>query len=82
MRILLIALILTYVSMDAQTSRDAAVLLTADVQTSPPEITIKWPQMTASTYLIYRKLKDESSFGTAISVLAGTAVQYKDTDLP
>jgi hypothetical protein len=57
---LLPVLLFTAVTAFAQTSKDFAVLLTAQVQESPANITLKWPADNTSgvTYNIYRKAKN------------------------
>jgi len=65
------------------------VQTTATVQTSPPQITLHWPpevgnapgQFVANSYSIYRKSKTDTSWGTPIAVLSGTATNYTDAGL-
>jgi hypothetical protein len=55
-----------------------AVLVSASVQTSPPEIALTWPaDPEAASYTIRRKSPDESRWGAAVS-LAGNAASYID----
>src|SRR5262245_43329320 len=66
----------------AQVSKDYVVLLSADYTDAPPEITIYWPvSETATSYKIYKKEKEETSWGEFIAELPGEATEYTDTDL-
>lgn len=66
-------------NMMAQSTADAAVQLSASVQTNPPQITLSWPtNTTTSQYLVYRKSKSATAWGTPLATLAGTATQYAD----
>jgi hypothetical protein len=62
-----------------QSCQDVSVELTATVQTSPPKITLKWVANTSTTqYTVFRKLKEESAWGSAVATLAGTDTVYAD----
>ena len=64
----------------SQTCQDASVELSAVVQASPPRITLNWVASTTTTdYIVYRKLKTGTAWGTAIDTLAGTETQYIDS---
>jgi hypothetical protein len=64
----------------SQTCQDASVELSAMVQASPPRITLNWVASTTTTdYIVYRKLKTGTAWGTAIDTLAGTEAQYIDS---
>src|SRR5947207_5118895 len=57
-----------------------AVQITASVQVSPPQITLRWEpdQYGANSYTVYRKTEDATSWGSG-TALAGTASSYVDT---
>ena len=64
----------------SQTCRDASVELIAAVQSSPPRIVLNWVGSTSTTnYMIYRKLKTGTAWGTEVATLAGTEAQYIDS---
>jgi hypothetical protein len=64
----------------SQTCQDASVELCAAVQSSPPRITLNWVVNTGATeYLVYRKLKTGTVWGTAIDTLSGSDIQYVDS---
>jgi hypothetical protein len=63
----------------SQSCQDVSVELSAAVQASPPEITLNWiANASATQYTLFRKLKTETAWGTAIATLAGTEIQYVD----
>jgi hypothetical protein len=63
----------------SQSCQDVSVELSAAVQASPPEITLSWiANASATQYTLFRKLKTETAWGTAIATLAGTEIQYVD----
>lgn len=59
-----------------------AVQISAVVQASPPKITLNWEPDAhiATNYTIYRKAKDETSWGAG-TTLPGTALSFVDTDV-
>jgi hypothetical protein len=60
-----------------------SVQVSAQVQASPAQITLSWPQDTSSTpssYVVYRKAVGATSWGTG-TTLAGTTTTYKDTGI-
>jgi PKD repeat protein len=62
----------------AQVPQDMAVELWANVQTSPPTVTLNWVASTAGTaHAVYRKLKT-STVWTPLVTLTGTATNYID----
>ncbi len=70
------------IPLHAQTSNDYVVPLTAQVQTSPPQIMLQWPPAAGATgYTLYRKSRTTGNWGTAIASLAGTAGSYTDTNV-
>ena len=57
-----------------------AVQVSATVQTSPPQITLTWPQDSVSpvsSYTVYRKALDGTSWGTG-TMLPGSTTNYVD----
>jgi hypothetical protein len=67
------------VSVFAQTAADAAVMLQATVQATPPQIVIGWTgNATSNQYQVYRKLKGAGTWGAVVATLPGTATQYTD----
>lgn len=65
---------------NAQTCADASVEITAQVQNSPPKITLNWVSNSGATaHIIYRKLKTGTSWGSPIANLGGTITQYIDS---
>src|SRR5438445_543788 len=62
---------------------DYAVLVSAAVQTSPPQITLSWPQDTAAvpdSYTVYRKSLNATSWGAG-TVLAGAVTSFTDNNV-
>ena len=58
-----------------------SVQLSASVQASPGQITLKWPQdqyMLPNSYTVYRKAPAATDWGTGVT-LPGTATSYVDT---
>jgi hypothetical protein len=54
------------VSAVAQSVSDYAVRVSATVQPNPAQIALSWPADSGATgYTVYRKLRDDSSWGTA-----------------
>ncbi|MBC7426303.1 MAG: hypothetical protein H7321_07185, partial [Bacteroidia bacterium] len=66
----------------AQTNVDDFVVnATATVQASPPKITLNWTASSAVSYTIFRKLKTEQQFGSAIGTVAGTGSTFIDNNV-
>jgi hypothetical protein len=64
----------------SQTCRDVSVELVAAVQVSPPLITLYWVASTTTTdYIVYRKLKIDNGWGTAVDTVTGTETHYIDS---
>src|SRR5437660_9834444 len=62
---------------------DYAVLVSAAVQTSPPQITLRWPQDTVAvpdSYTVYRKSMSAASWGTG-TVLPGAVTGFTDNNV-
>jgi hypothetical protein len=66
----------------AQTPQQMAVQITANVSDVPPRITLGWSSLTTITqFQVFRKLKADNSWGTAIATLPGSSVQYIDNNV-
>jgi len=66
----------------AQTPQQIAVQITATVMDVPPRITLNWSSLpTITQYQIFRKLKSENSWGSVITSIPGTSVQYIDNNV-
>ena len=64
----------------AQSTQDAAVELSALVQSSPARITLNWVANAGATqYTIARKLKNSSTWGANLATLPGDATTFTDT---
>lgn len=76
------SILLSFVSLNAQTSVDASVEITAVVQNIPPAITLNWvPNSSATQHIIYRKAKSAVAWGAAVAILGGSVNQYVDTNV-
>ena len=52
------------------------------MQTNPAQITLSWPADPRATgYDVYRKLRDDVSWDTAVASLAGSATNYVDANV-
>jgi Bacterial Ig domain len=59
-----------------------AVQASASVQSNPAQITLSWPADTQATgYTVYRKGLNDSSWGTAIVSLTGSASSFTDSNV-
>ena len=81
MRLILLSLcLICALFVQAQLTSDYAVLISAEV--SPSAITLHWPaHVNATEYRIYKKGREEVSWGTPVATYDGTAVTYTDTDV-
>lgn len=78
----LLFLVLLVTGLQAQTTRDYAVDLKADVSTTVPRITLSWSLRQAaniSGQQVFRRLKGESSWGTAIATLGVADTSWADS---
>lgn len=65
----------------AQPISDYGFQVSASVQTDPPQVTLFWPVVPGMTgYLVYRKGKDDTTWGSPASV-AGSAAGYIDQNV-
>lgn len=79
---LLLIFSLFFFNLNAQTSKDYSVLLSAVVQKSPPRITLNWNYHAGATsYNIYRKVKTDNSWGSPIANLTGSDTTYQDNNV-
>jgi len=75
----LLAVFLFFLTSTSQSAADAAVRITVSVQSSPPQISLSWPNATnTSQYLVYRKLKTSFTWGTVLATLSPTSTVYID----
>ena len=66
----------------SQVSADYTVRVSATYTESPATITLQWPvKATAIEYLIYKKAKEESNWGSAIATLDAAATSFTDNDV-
>ncbi|MBU6400542.1 MAG: fibronectin type III domain-containing protein, partial [Verrucomicrobia bacterium] len=62
---------------------DYAVQVSAQVQTSPPQIALSWPQDTyavPNSYTVYRKAPNDTSWGSGVTV-SGATTSYVDSNV-
>ena len=71
------------VGLFAQSYSEAeAVQMSAIVQNDPARITISWsPYATATNYKVYRKLKDQQTWGSSLANVGGSVNQFVDNDV-
>ncbi|MBS1568055.1 MAG: hypothetical protein JST45_01305, partial [Bacteroidetes bacterium] len=63
-------------------SQAASVQMSATVQSSPARITVQWqPYASATNYTVYRKLKDQQTWGSSVASVGGSVNQYVDNDV-
>lgn len=60
-----------------------AVQISATVQTAPPQITLHWQpdQYGANSYTIYRKSRDDTSWGNPIATLGSGSTSFSDANV-
>lgn len=81
-KILLFFFLTPTLLLKSQSAADAAVQLTALVQSTPAQIVLNWAgNATTTQYQVFRKLKTDGSWGTAIATLAGSANSYTDNSV-
>ncbi|MCL2012063.1 MAG: fibronectin type III domain-containing protein [Cystobacterineae bacterium] len=80
-----VALSLYPESSSAQVSppQEYVLMLSAQISASPASIRLTWPSKPTplSSYSVYRKTKEATSWGTPIATLSGSATSYEDTNL-
>jgi len=66
----------------AQPAHDKVMRASATVQESPPTITLSWPASTGTGVVyIYRKTKDATTWGAALTAMFPDPTEYEDTDV-
>ncbi|MEO5905597.1 MAG: hypothetical protein ABIQ11_02650 [Saprospiraceae bacterium] len=65
-----------------QSCQDVSVQLSAEVQATPPRITLNWiPNDSATQHYVYRKLRNAITWGAPIATLAGSATEFMDSSI-
>lgn len=66
----------------AQTSKDASVMIQAQVDKSTPSITLTWQKSAnVNGYLLFRKLPNQVNWGVPLKSLSGQDTSYTDTKI-
>src|SRR5256886_15604664 len=81
--LLTLVLALAQTVLAVENTWDYAVLVSAGVRTSPPQIALSWPQDTAAvpdSYTVYRKSLSATSWGAG-TVLAGAVTSFTDNNV-
>jgi len=75
--------LLIFQSAKAQSSRDYTVQARVVVSKTPPSISLRWPKIASGVtrYNIYRKSKDESSWGAKKYTADGLDTMWTDTNV-
>ena len=69
-------------SIFAQPTTDYVVQTWAEINSSPPKITVHWnPVNGANNYFVYKKLKSGTNWGNPIANLVGSITNYEDNDV-
>lgn len=78
-----IAAALVSISTYADSTWVYAVQTHAEISTSPPQITLRWrpDDYGAKSYTVYRKQRDETSWGAPRASLSGDRLAYTDTEV-
>src|SRR5688572_11009106 len=77
--VILIMTLLGTNNVKSQSVTDVGIALSATVQSNPDQITLQWPIASSATqHVVYRMLKGETNWGTALATLPGNATQYTD----
>ena len=76
-------LVFTTLGLHAQTNQDYTVQAHAVVTTTPPSISIRWPKISTGVtgYTIYRKAKNDQSWGAIKGTASGTDTMWTDSDV-
>ncbi|MFT4665320.1 MAG: hypothetical protein ACI8YQ_000511 [Polaribacter sp.] len=62
-------------------SLERSVQISATVETVPARITLNWLSQTTNGFTLYRRLKGENNWGSALADLPGTANTFVDNDV-
>jgi hypothetical protein len=77
-----LSLVLNTSATYGMTPEEFSVQVTAQVQITPAQITLRWPSASAAShFLIRRKLKPDHSWGAPLAQLPGNARWYADTSV-
>ncbi len=72
--------LLPLTDLSAQSTTEASVQITAEVQADPPRITLSWPAHDEATnFIVYRKLKSANAWGSVVANLSGVTTQFVDS---
>lgn len=75
----IIAAVFFHLISGAQTAKNAAVELWANVQSAPPTVTLNWVAVpTTTNYAVARKLKNSGTWTTLAATIPGTVNQFVD----
>ena len=70
------------INLSGQSAADAAVQLSASVQSAPAQIVLSWITNTStSQYQVFRKLKTATSWGSPVAILTGATGQFTDNSV-
>ncbi len=62
-------------------SLERSIQITATVETAPAKITLDWLSQPANGFILYRRLKGESSWGAPLADLSGSVNSFEDSDV-
>ncbi|MEL6923104.1 MAG: T9SS type A sorting domain-containing protein [Bacteroidota bacterium] len=63
------------------TAKERSVMVSATVQSSPPQIELSWPAESGEQYTIYKRQSASEAWGPAYTTLPGDATSYTDTEV-
>jgi len=80
---ILLALLSTALDADGDSTFVFAVQLSAIVQETPPQVVLSWPQdpYGAKAYTVYRKQRNDLSWGTPVAILPGSVTTFSDSNV-
>ncbi len=80
--LLFLITILSFSNIHAQNwALERSVMVSADVQSSPPTITLNWESEPAVSFQIFRRLKGATAWGFAVATINYPEMSYTDTDV-
>ena len=80
--VLVLSVVFTSFLAYGQTSKTTAVMLEVEANAQDKTITLSWqPDNSASSYQVYRKSKESSSWGNPLTTIAATVNKYVDMDV-
>jgi hypothetical protein len=82
-KLILLSCLLSIISFSQDNASNWTVQLSATVVENPASITLNWEANTASgdTYVVFRKLKGASGWGSSIAQLTSTDLSYTDNNV-